>query len=48
MRIPINRQSPCSSNWSDYLHVEDDTDDEIMDQTETLTDPNQPTTLTGT
>ena len=27
-------QSPCPSNWSDYLHVADDTDDENMDQTE--------------
>ena len=42
------RQSPCSSNWSDYLHVADDTDDESMDQTEPPTDPNQPTTSTGT
>ena len=29
-----NRQSPCPSNWSDYLHVEDDTDNESPDQTE--------------
>ena len=42
------RQSPCSSNWSDYLHVVDDTDNESMDQTEPPTDPNQPTTSTGT
>ena len=42
------RQSPCSSNWSDYLHVADNTDNESMDQTEPLTDPNQPTTSTGT
>ena len=39
-------QSPCPSNWSDYLHVADDTDDENMDQTEQPT--NQPTTSTGT
>ena len=45
-----NRQSPCPSNWSDYLHVKDDTDNESADQTEPLTkvDPNQPTTSTGT
>ena len=44
------RQSPCPSNWSDYLHVEDDTDNESPDQTEppTKVDPNQPTTSTGT
>ena len=41
-----NRQSPCPSNWSDYLHVKDDTDNESPDQTEppTKVDPNQPTT----
>ena len=40
-------QSPCPSNWSDYvLHVEDDTDDENPKQTDQLTD--QSTTLTGT
>ena len=43
-----NTQSPCPSNWSDYLHVEDDTDNESPDQTEPPTDPNQPTTSTGT
>ena len=43
-----NRQSPCPSHWSDYLHVEDDTDNKTPDQTEPLTDPNQPTTSTGT
>ena len=32
------RQSPCSSNWSDYLHVADDSDNESMDQTEPPTD----------
>ena len=42
------RQSPCSSNWNDYLHVADNTDNESMDQTEPPTDPNQPTTSTGT
>ena len=42
------RQSPCSSNWSDYLHVEDDTDNESTGQAEPSTDPNQPTTSTGT
>ena len=44
-----NGQSPCPSNWSGYLHVEDDTDNESQDQTEPLTevDPNQPTTSTG-
>ena len=45
---PINRQSLCSSNWSDYLHVADDSENESMDQTEPTTDPNQPTTSTGT
>ena len=39
-------QSSCPSNWSDYLHVEDDTNDESMKQTIQPTD--QPTTLTGT
>ena len=43
-----NRQSPCLSNWSDYLHIEDNTDNESPDQTEPLTDPNQPTTSTDT
>ena len=42
------RQSPCSSNWSDYLHVEDDTGNESTDQRDPLTDPNQPTTPLGT
>ena len=37
-----------SFNYSDYLHVEDDTDNESTDQAEPLTDPNQPTTSTGT
>ena len=39
-------QSPCPSNWSDHLHVEDYTNDKNMEQTEQPTD--QPTTLTGT
>ena len=39
-------QSPCPSNWSDYLHVEDDTDNESTNKTEPLTD--QLTTSTGT
>ena len=43
-----NRQSPCPSNWSDYLHVEDDMDNESTDQAEPLTDPIQPNTSTGT
>ena len=43
-----NRQSSCPSNWSDYLHVQDDMDNEIPDQAELPTDPNQPTTSTGT
>ena len=43
-----NRQSWCPSNWSDYLHMEDDTDNESTDQADPLTDPNQPTTSTGT
>ena len=40
-------QSPCPSNWSDYLHVEDDTsDNKNPEQTEQPND--QPTTSTGT
>ena len=40
-------QSLCPSNWSDYLHVADDSsDDEKPKQTDQSTD--QPTTLTGT
>ena len=44
-----NRQSPCPSNWSDYRHVKNDTDNKSPDQTEppTEVDPNQPTTSTG-
>ena len=43
-----NRQSPCPSNWSDYLHFKDDLDNESPDQAEPPADPNQPTTSTGT
>ena len=39
-------QSLCPSNWSDYLHVQDDIDNESMDKTEPLTD--QLTMSTGT
>ena len=39
-------QSLCPSNWSDYLHIEDDTNEENTEQTDQPTD--QPTTLTGT
>ena len=48
--IEPSRQSPCPSNWSDYLHVENDTDNEGAEQTEPLTYVNsdQPTTLQGT
>ena len=46
--INKQRQSPCSSNWSDYLHVADNSDNESTDQTEPPTDPNQPTMSTGT
>ena len=48
--VEPSRQSPCPSNWSDYLHVENDTDDEGAEQTEPLTDVNsdQPTTSQGT
>ena len=44
-----SRQSPNPSNWSDYLHVENDTDNESPDQTESPTeaDPDQPTTSRG-
>ena len=42
------RQSPCPSNWSDYLHVEDDTDNESTNQADPLTDPDQPTASLGT
>ena len=41
-------QSPCPSNWSDYLHIEDDMDDENSNQAEPLTDNSQPSTSTGT
>ena len=39
-------QSPCPSNWSDDLHVVDDTNDKNIEQTEKPID--QPITLTGT
>ena len=40
-------QSPCPSNWNNYLHVEDNTsDDKNPKQTEQPLD--QPTTSTGT
>ena len=39
-------QSPCPSNWSDYLLMADDTDDKSTDQTEQPTD--LCTTSTGT
>ena len=26
-----SQQSPCPSNWSDYLHVENDTNNESQD-----------------
>ena len=41
-----SRQSPCPSKWSDYLHVENDTDNESQDQTEppTEADRDLPTT----
>ena len=44
-----SRQSPCPSSWSDYLHVENDTDDKSAEQTEPPTDvdPDQPTTSRG-
>ena len=44
-----SRQTPCPSNWSDYLRVENDTNNESQDQTEppTEADPDQPTTSRG-
>ena len=47
--VEPSRQSPCPSNWSDYLHVENDTDDKGAGQTDPLTDvnPDQPTTSQG-
>ena len=41
-------QSLCPSNWSDCLHVEDDTDDENSNQARPPTDNSQPFTSTGT
>ena len=45
-----SRQSIFPSNWSDYLQIENDTDDEGPEQTEPLTDidPDHPTTSRGT
>ena len=47
--VEPSRQSPCPSNWSDYLHVENDTDDESPKQIEPPSDvdPDQPTTSRG-
>ena len=44
------RQSLCPSNWSDYLYIENDMDDESPEQTEPPTDiyPVQPTTSSST
>ena len=44
-----SRQSPCPSNWSNYLHVENYTNNESLDQTEPPTEvaPDQPTTSRG-
>ena len=44
-----SRQSPCPSNWSDYLHVENDTNNENLDQTEfpMEANPDQPTASRG-
>ena len=41
-----SKQSPCPSNWNDYLHIENDTDSESQDQREPPTEanPDQPTT----
>ena len=38
MIIIDKTQSPCPFNWSDYLHVADNTDDENTEQTEQPTD----------
>ena len=45
-----NRQSQklCPSNWSDYLHIQDDMDDKNSNQPEPPTDNRQPSTSTGT
>ena len=42
------RQSLCPSNWSDYLHVEDDIANESTDQADSPIDPNQPNASLGT
>ena len=39
-------QSPCPSNWSDDLHIVDNSNDENIEQTERPID--QPTTSSGT
>ena len=33
-----SRQGSCPSNWSDYLHIENDTDDKSPEQTEPSTE----------
>ena len=44
-----SRQSPFPSNWSEYLHVEDNTDDEAQEKTERPTENNpEPSTSRGT
>ena len=48
MKTNRQSQSPCPSNWSDYLHIEDDTDDENSNQAEPLANNSQPSTSTGT
>ena len=44
-----SRQSPCPSNWNDYLHVENDIDNKNPEQTEPPTEihPDQPSTSRG-
>ena len=44
-----SRQSPCPSNCSDYLHIENNTDDDSPEQTEppTEVDTDQPITSKG-
>ena len=46
---PIGKDKvPALLTWSDYLHLEDDIDNESTDQADPPTDPNQPTTSLGT
>ena len=47
--VEPSRQSLCPSNWSDYLHLENYTDDKSPEQTEppTEADPDQPTISRG-